>query len=316
MTGNNPHERYFSAGFCVLVILATFVLIYVVGDLNGRQSERRQQESSIHIETAKEQARRTCVGMNLITTIKCVSEIVQASEDHKLDEQDLVAQQRAAWGTMLGSGVAFLALLATIIGLYYVRETLRATLRAVEDTSEATKAMHAANEIAKEASRPWLKMFTPQDVSLLSVTVETIGKRWGGVHFKVEIKNFGNGPAIGPHLDAVFFDKRNGFNRIEVQKRLRHFVETTGFGAAPVYPGDTALLGENTIFIRNIQENPILEINDMGLMIGVWYGEVGSERWFHITSVYFLKIDENRNISDSHRIPITVENVQYMTEAT
>ncbi|KPL68879.1 hypothetical protein SZ64_12705 [Erythrobacter sp. SG61-1L] len=87
-----------------------------------------------------------------------MNEKAEAAHDQAHDEQDLAAQQRAASSALATTILSFLALIATGLGLYYVRETLRATLKAVEDTGQATEAMREANRIAETSSRAWLTL--------------------------------------------------------------------------------------------------------------------------------------------------------------
>lgn len=67
--------------------------------------------------------------------------------------RDLASQEAAAGIAFWVAVVAFCQLIATIWGLLYIRGSLRATLAAVADTAQATKAMLEANEIAERSSK-------------------------------------------------------------------------------------------------------------------------------------------------------------------
>jgi len=76
------------------------------------------------------------------------------------DQRDLIAQESAAlWGFWIAV-FALLQLAATIVGLIFIKRTLDATWKAVEDTGKATHEMQEANSIARKISaaelRPYL----------------------------------------------------------------------------------------------------------------------------------------------------------------
>lgn len=188
-SGRGGNDKAVAAAFAFAVIIGAFLLVYAIGSLNGRQSERRVAQPHSHAQTAKQQAERACVGADPAVVSECVYDTIEAAEETARTEQDLTAQQRSAWGAMLGAGVAFLGFLATAVGIYYVRETLRATLMAVEDTSEATEAMREQNRLSKLSMRPWLEL------KLLEVI--EVKASAGRVSFKMraEIHNYGTTPA-------------------------------------------------------------------------------------------------------------------------
>jgi hypothetical protein len=69
------------------------------------------------------------------------------------ETRDLMAQEASAlWGYWL-LVIAALQLIATIIGLVFIKRTLDATWKAVGDTCEATVAMKRQNELTERAFR-------------------------------------------------------------------------------------------------------------------------------------------------------------------
>lgn len=194
MSGSNRSDRPAAIAFCVVALLGVAVLIGVVGWSLGRQAEQRYNQPHQHAENAKDEAKRSCVGIEPATVFECVYEKVERSGDTARSEQDLTAQQEAAWATMLGSGVSALALFATLVGLFYVRGTLLATLKAVEDTSEATEAMREANEIARDGDRPWVAVLGPETVKI-ETGVKDGKDISGSAGFTLFIGNNGNRPA-------------------------------------------------------------------------------------------------------------------------
>lgn len=140
-------------------LAALFLCCVIVGILafsSGRESERRNQTPASYAQAAKADAERACIGREGSAAFECIYEKVESSQDQARGEQDLTAQQRAASAALSSAFVALLTLVMTGVGVWFVKGTLEATLKAVEGTSEATDAMREANNIARESQRPWL----------------------------------------------------------------------------------------------------------------------------------------------------------------
>ena len=137
-------------------IVLALCLAALLGILSGREGERRHQAPHRHAQSAKADAERACVRADPSAVFECVYDKVEASEETARTEQDLSAQQRAATAALASAVIAFITLLITAIGVWFVKRTLDATLEAVRDTSIATKAMERQNELAAKAQRPWL----------------------------------------------------------------------------------------------------------------------------------------------------------------
>jgi hypothetical protein len=94
----------------------------------------------------------------------------QPNDATEHEKRDLAAQEAAVGVAFwVGAAVALIALLqliATVWGLIYIRGTLRATLEAVDDTNQATKAMKRQTEIAEEVAfrdlRPYVCLDRPK----------------------------------------------------------------------------------------------------------------------------------------------------------
>lgn len=132
------------------ILFGITILAYVIGSLNGHQSERREQTPAAYSNAAKQDAQRACVGRDGSATFECIYEKVESSQEQARAEQDLSAQQRAADSALASAIIALLTLFTTSLGVWYVKRTLDATLIAVKDTSEATSAMKTGNGIAQQ----------------------------------------------------------------------------------------------------------------------------------------------------------------------
>lgn len=171
-------------------IILALGLAIGLGWLTGLESERRYQSPHRHAERAKADAQRACSGTEAPAVFECVYDKVEASEETARSEQDLSAQQRAASSALVAAIVSFVTLIVTGIGVWFVKQTLDATLKAVEDTSAATVEMQKANVIAERNARRQMRPYL------------FVSKAWFKVDSKseptafVEVKNFGQTPAI------------------------------------------------------------------------------------------------------------------------
>lgn len=136
-------------GYFAAIVLCCFI----VGGLTyhlGREQERRYKTPASYAKAAEADAQRACAGLEGPAAFECIYKKAEAALEQARGEQDLSAQQKAANASLLGTIIAFFTLVLSGVGVWYVRGTLRATLKAVEDTSKATEAMIEANDIARK----------------------------------------------------------------------------------------------------------------------------------------------------------------------
>ncbi len=199
--GKRP-EAVVAAIFCAVTIFGAVLLLYVLGVLNGREAERRDQTPVAYGQSAKADAKRVCVGMEASSAFECVYEKVEASHEQASTEQDLSAQQRAATSALASAAIAMLTLIVTGIGVWFVKRTLDATLKAVEDTAKATGAMERQNILAEDASHRQLRAYLSIEntrIGLYNLSIHPNGQKsfYEGNHgaFWFEIRNGGQTPA-------------------------------------------------------------------------------------------------------------------------
>jgi len=113
------------------------------------------------------------------------------------EQQDLQAQQDMAFWAMLMVFAAVATVIITAIGVWLVRQTLKATLLAVEDTGKATEAMLESNKIARETGRKQVRAY----IGIESITLDD-GEDFNIPRFIIEIKNNGVSPANIKNLDV------------------------------------------------------------------------------------------------------------------
>ncbi len=152
MSGGDRGGHSQALGFLALVgILLVSGLAWGLGYLQGGETERRYQTPTAYSQAAKSDAERACAGADVGAVFECIYEKVEAAQDQAHDEQDLSAQQRAANAALASSIIGALTLIATGIGLWFIRRTLDATLRAVEEAEQGTRAAVIAAEASAQS---------------------------------------------------------------------------------------------------------------------------------------------------------------------
>lgn len=203
-------------GYLTAVILCCLIVGYLTYT-SGRQDERRDETPAAYSQAAKEDARRACLGIEGSAAFECIYAKVESSQEQAHNEQDLDAQQRAAFAALVSVIVAFLAFVATVAGVWFVKRTLDATLKAVEDTGEATKAMVRQNEIsalsldALYRPRVHIRAYGPlvQGEDIRQFQEGDAGPRVIGLSARVVLENAGKEPIVILQ-DGVWADIKTG----------------------------------------------------------------------------------------------------------
>ena len=169
-------------------------MFYSAGYGSGYNERKAQIEASHYASDTSNQIERECSAKTGQAVHKCIAEIVKFERESQRNERDLAAQWKAADWALWAGVIAGAQLIATLAGLYYVKRTLDATLKAVEDTGNATKAMERQNEIAIAAQRAWVTV---------EVSIEEITISYGRVYYDYKIKYKNIGQTIANEFAAI-----------------------------------------------------------------------------------------------------------------
>jgi len=195
---------FLEALFWILALLGVVVIGYATGQVFGVQAARDEVTSRQHYDQEKKDALAACLGRKKSATVECVTKAIENAQEKSETRQDLYAQQDAArWGfwsvILAATSTSF-----TALGVWYVKRTLDATLRAVEDTSDATVAMKDANAIAETMGKAQVRAHI--SVQNLTFSISPEG-RWTAAY---EIRNNGQTPAKDIQFYArVYFIRVN-----------------------------------------------------------------------------------------------------------
>jgi len=245
--------------FPLVGILLALFLAWGIGWLQAREEYDREHTASAYADAAKNDAERTCVGTDPRAVFECVNEKTKAAYQTAHDEQDLSAQQRAASSALITAILSFLALVLSGVGVWFVKRTLDATLRAVEDTRKATMAMERQNEIAQHAQRPWLK---------IEAKITTAEKSRVGIllRFEAKVTNIGKMVAERCAIRGGFAGDDSDASGIKKIRRYRAEAEAvsgiTEVGPRmpyPIIPGETKTIAGQ---IEISGDLPFYQVND------------------------------------------------------
>lgn len=174
----------------VLVTVLLMVLIFDSGSEYGIAVSQYERNSNAYARHAEQDIEGKCLDLDTIASVKCIRDVVEATNEHELSERDLVAQtEMALWAFWMLLVTATVAVI-TAVGVIFVWKTLVATQVMARDT----------REIGEAQVRAYL--------SVQEVEVE-IGRE--GFHgssltltLSFTVKNFGQSPARGIRADIAW----------------------------------------------------------------------------------------------------------------
>lgn len=165
-------------------------LFYELGASSANSAQISDGYSLRYGEALQSDIASTCSGRSGGAFVECASSILEQNREYQRDEDTLRAQSDAANWAFWAVVFALLQLFATVIGLFFIRDTLAETRRAVADTAAATEAMKDANAFSRQVSAIELRPY-------LVVQPRGIHREVGQSAFRgvVEISNIGKTPA-------------------------------------------------------------------------------------------------------------------------
>lgn len=210
------------------IFLALF-LAWGVGWLQSRDHFARQQIVIAHVAAAEDEAIRRCTADDRSAVIACVKDSVAGAYRTANDEQNLKAQQRAAMSALVTAVAAIFGIAVSIVGIYFVKRTLEATLAAVTETGNATREMERQGALAAIAQRPWV-VLKPRISK-----VEVDGNRLTML-VCVQAENIGKSVAQNV---SMWMKVVQGEHRLEAAVRdINRRLELMSGATSPLVPGD------------------------------------------------------------------------------
>lgn len=164
-------------------------MIWSISAYQAVDAYRTGQHAAYERKSTDSRIAESCSDRKGSALVQCVKDIIETSRDSERSEYDLNAQEQMAyWAKLMFWATAIMAMV-TVVGVWFVKRTLEATLEAVEDTSEATEAMREANEIARDTTRRQLRAYILPARSNFTL-------KDGIPSAVIDIENFGQTPAL------------------------------------------------------------------------------------------------------------------------
>lgn len=197
-----------------LTIAAYWLMIYDAGYQSGQNERKANVESAHYAADTANQIERKCGTKVGQSARECIAEIVKAERESQRSESDLAAQWEAAdWARWAGFA-ALAQFIATIIGLYYIKGTLDATLKAVEDTGKATKAMLRQNDLTEDTAQKQLRAYVDICDDFTKIERNPLRDKDDRIAAKVTIsvRNYGQTPAKYARTNVSHMVLENNFD--------------------------------------------------------------------------------------------------------
>lgn len=139
---------------------------------------------------------------------KCVHDVIQATNEHDRAENDLVAQTEMAWWAFWMAIVSGAALIITAVGIYFIRETL-------VETRKAVKAADDAVDVTQDVGQAQVRAYVACQSAKFAVDLDAF---WCAV----TLKNAGQSPAFDVEMTGSILcmhqskgdDGRTEFSRV------------------------------------------------------------------------------------------------------
>jgi hypothetical protein len=189
----------------------------------------------------------------------------ETGQDH--EKRDLAAQEASAlWAFWMTVSTA-LTVAITAVGTALLFRQISLTRKAVEDTSKATEAMAAGNDIARAANRAWLSLVVKESVECQTATDPKNGR---GFKFLVDfdIKNHGPIPATDIRFFATVIAQRYGdpiqpaMNEF-AERQIKVLTDKEYSGGYVLFPGQEEPTGK-TLFIPQAKIDEFISLRRAG----------------------------------------------------
>lgn len=197
----------FALGLGVVAVVAFFA--YALVD-HSKQRERRDKGPQQHSEHALDGVERA--GIPVVPGLQTPPRKPNPERDEWRQENDLEAQWEQAKWAKYAAFAGFLGALVTGVGIWFVRQTLKATrdtlavtAKSADAASKQAEAALEANKLAQQAyaadQRPWLTFLEIKLVSDVEYTSD------GRASFTIEFRfqNTGRTPALHVMVETLVF---------------------------------------------------------------------------------------------------------------
>ncbi len=291
-----------SRGGPPLLVSAIFVAVFAFlfiglafseGRRAGEQEIHQQRHTAEYTAQSEEQIAQCGTFGEAKAVSECVTKVIEATNEHKRSEREIVAQTDMAQWAFWMLIVAIFTFGVTAAGVWYVRSTLEQTRIATAAALDTAAAAHEMNKIALEAAtadrRPWIKI-------TVRIGGRVVPNRDGHFHafFGVTMENIGRTPASGvwPEVEITPWPRTNVVEggKAYTAALNRNFTGSVGY---TILPGEqeTINMGVNFEYAAMreefaIMQNPDLKFVCPQITVVVSYMYAGAPKPGSITRIF------------------------------
>lgn len=112
-----------------LFFILFVVAVYKTGGSTAVSQYKNSQHTHQYAADAEKEIEKTCLLLKGGAMAKCITEIIEATNEHNRDEDDRIAQGEMALWAFWMAVISGFTVLTAVSGIYYVRQTLMETRR-------------------------------------------------------------------------------------------------------------------------------------------------------------------------------------------
>lgn len=220
----------------------------------------------------REKVAKICVGVSRLEAVKCLHDARDAQREYRYSQLDLVAQRQSALWAYIMAAAAVIGMGLSVIGVWLVWTTFRATKE--------------ANVIASESERPWLELVVGDEIEAKGGD----GRSSPSVSLSITLKNHGGVPAVRVSPCVILAVVTQGFHYGQEYARLaehaRNYADDLGITVHP--GGDPIAIARNMVFglipLGDAKFDPNAPKTESSPYIGVAiiYHRPGSNRRYYV----------------------------------
>jgi len=131
MSERNGSERFFyvTAFFAFFILLGFVYWIFWTGWSTGVSRYKQESQSAEYALHAQQEIEQRCLLLEPVIKSKCIRDVIETTNEHDRAERDIVAQHEMAWWAAWMAIISGFTAFVSLVGIYYIRQTLMETRR-------------------------------------------------------------------------------------------------------------------------------------------------------------------------------------------
>jgi len=295
--GKTPPEEVALWLFPLAGLLIAVGIAFLVGFLQAHEVLHRPPALQSRAAMGGLSVEAKCGGLDRKALVTCAKREIRSGQDRVFAEQNLAAQQQAAFASLLSSIAAFLSVAITVIGTAFLYRQISLTREALGEAREATLAMVEQNRIVGMGARPWL---TVEDILIHWLRFQQMGGHWYVMcSIEAKIENTGTVPAKDIFVSAKIIDNPISDRAREDVARWadRHLAKGNGYSRGVLSPRGISLFSVCPQEAINTTAEDGAELKDFwpGLALSIIYKPIDGSEFVQTVQTFRLSMGADGN---------------------